>query len=203
MAGPSQPRSIQRSNLAGSTRSARAIPHRSKPSDAALRFTRSASSRGPSRNGAISFPCTPGQGSAKNRAMARLLAYLFRLAVALLLGGDFFLAVVAAPAAFPRDIASLPPGSWRGVAAADLVGRMLIQLDRMTLVLTGVAALCAIALARNGFARARTAALPVLAAGLSSLFSAAWVTPRIHTLRTLGESAGPEFGRLHFLSTAL
>src|SRR3954470_15289229 len=188
MDGPSQPRSIQRSNLAGSTRSARAIPHRSKPSEAAFRFTRSASSRGPSRKGAISFPCTPGQGSAKNRAMARLLAYLFRLAVALLLGGDFFLAVVAAPAAFPRDIASLPPGSWQRVAAADLVGRMLAQLDRMTLLLAGVAALCAIGLARTGLPRARLAALPVLGAGLCSLFSLAWVTPRIQSLRTVGQS---------------
>src|SRR3954462_15201295 len=135
--------------------------------------------------------------------MARLLAYLFRLAVALLLGGDFFLAVVAAPAAFPRDIASLPPGSWQRVAAADLVGRMLAQLDRMTLLLAGVAALCAIALARTGLSRARAAALPVLGAGLCSLLSVSWVPPRIHVLRSLAQSAGPEFGRLHFLSTAL
>ena len=135
--------------------------------------------------------------------MARFLAYLYRLAVALLLGADFFFAAVAAPASFPRNIASLPPGSWQRVAAADLVGRMLSRLDRMTLVLAGVAALSAIALARTGFARARTAALPVLGAGLCALFSAAWVTPRIQTLRGLGESAGPEFGRLHFLSTAL
>jgi Domain of unknown function (DUF4149) len=135
--------------------------------------------------------------------MARFLAYLFRLAVALLLGGDFFFAAVAAPASFPREIASLPPGSWQRVAAADLVGRMLAQLDRMTLVLSGVAALCAIALARTTLARARIAVAPVLAAGLCSLFSLGWVTPRIHALRTLGQSAGPEFGRLHFLSTAL
>src|SRR3954454_4396702 len=115
--------------------------------------------------------------------MARFLAYLYRLAVALLLGADFFFAAVAAPASFPRNIASLPPGSWQRVAAADLVGRMLAQLDRIALVLAGVAALCAIALARTGLARARTAALPVLGAGLCALFSAAWVTPRIHTLR--------------------
>jgi hypothetical protein len=43
----------------------------------------------------------------------------------------------------------------------------------------------------------------VLGAGLCSLVSLAWVTPRIQSLRTLGQSAGPEFGRLHFLSTAL
>src|SRR5437588_597555 len=65
------------------------------------------------------------------------------------------------------------------------------------------AALCAIALARTGFPRARAAALPVLAAGLCALFSLSWVTPRIHVLRTLAQSAGPEFGRLHLLSTVL
>jgi hypothetical protein len=135
--------------------------------------------------------------------MGRFLAYLYRLAVALLLGGEFFFAAVAAPASFPREIAALPPGSWQRVAAADLVGRMLAQLDRMTLLLAGAAALCAIALARTGLSRARAAALPVLGAGLCSLFSLAWVTPRIHVLRGLGQSAGPEFGRLHFLSTAL
>jgi len=135
--------------------------------------------------------------------MGRFLAYFYRLAVALLLGADFFFAAVAAPASFPRDIASLPPGSWQRVSAADLVGRMLAQLDRMTLLLAGVAALCAIGLARTGLPRARPAALPVLGAGLCSLFSLAWVTPRIQSLRTLGQSAGPEFGRLHFLSTAL
>jgi hypothetical protein len=135
--------------------------------------------------------------------MGRFLAYFYRLAVALLLGGDFFFAAVAAPASFPREIAGLPPGSWQRVAAADLVGRMLAQLDRMTLLLAGVAALSAIALARTGLPRARAAALPVLGAGLCSLFSLAWVTPRIQVLRTLGQSAGPEFGRLHFLSTAL
>src|SRR4051812_27321493 len=135
--------------------------------------------------------------------MGRLLAYLFRLAVALLLGAEFFFAAVAAPASFPRDVAALPPGSWQRVAAADLVGRMLTQLDRMTLVLSGAAALCAIALARSGLTRARIAVAPVLAAGLCSLFSLGWVTPRIHALRALGQSAGPDFGRLHFLSTAL
>ena len=135
--------------------------------------------------------------------MGRFLAYLYRLAVALLLGGDFFFAAVAAPASFPREIAALPPGSWQRVAAADLVGRMLAQLDRMTLLLAGVAALCAIALARTGLSRARAAALPALAAGLCALLSLSWVTPRIHTLRGLAQSAGPEFGRLHVLSTAL
>ena len=135
--------------------------------------------------------------------MGRFLAYLYRLAVALLLGGDFFFAAVAAPASFPREIAALPPGSWQRVAAADLVGRMLAQLDRMTLLLAGVAALCAIALARIGLSRARAAALPALVAGLCALFSLSWVTPRIQSLRALAQSAGPEFGRLHFLSTAL
>jgi len=135
--------------------------------------------------------------------MGRFLAYFYRLAVALLLGADFFFAAVAAPASFPREIAALPPGSWQRVAAADLVGRMLAQLDRITLLLTAVAALSAIALARTGLARARAGALPVLGAGLCALLSLSWVTPRIHVLRTLAQSAGPEFGRLHFLSTAL
>jgi hypothetical protein len=135
--------------------------------------------------------------------VGRLLAFLYRVAVGLLLGGEVFFAAIAAPAAFPREIAELPPGSMPRVAAADEVGRMLAQLDRMTLVLAGAAALCAIALARAGFPRARAAALPVLGAGLCALFSAGWVTPRIHDLRSSGQTAGTEFGRLHGLSVAL
>ena len=121
----------------------------------------------------------------------------------MLLGGDFFFAAAAAPAAFTHEVASLPPGNWRRVVAAEMVGQMLAELDRMTLVLSGVAALSAIALARGGLSRARIAVAPVLAAGLCALFSLGWVTPHIHALRTLGQSTGPEFGRLHFLSTAL
>src|SRR5712691_9452436 len=103
--------------------------------------------------------------------MGRLLAFLYRLAVALLLGGEAFFALVAAPAAFPREVATMPPGSPARAAAAEQVGRMLEQLDRMTLVLTAAAALCAIALARMGIARARAAAGPPLATGLCALLS--------------------------------
>jgi hypothetical protein len=120
-----------------------------------------------------------------------------------LLGAQVFFAAIAAPAAFSRLVAQQEPGSPARRAAADLVGRMLAQLDRMTLVLAAVAALCAIAMARTGLQRARMAATPALLAGLCALLSSAWVTPRIHAMRELGMAAQPEFGRLHALSTAI
>ena len=135
--------------------------------------------------------------------MTRLYAYLYRLSVGLLLGAQIYFATVAAPAAFPRDVAALPPGSPARSAAADLVGTQLASLDRMTLLLCAIAALCAIALARAGAPSARTAAVPVLLAGLCALASSEWVTPRIHALRAAGQTQLPQFGRLHAVSTAL
>jgi hypothetical protein len=136
--------------------------------------------------------------------MGRLLAFAFRLCTGLLLGAQAFFAAVAAPAAFPKLAAEQPPSSLIRQAAADLVGRMLAQLDRMTLVLAAAAALCAIALGkRTGERSARLAAAPALLAGLCALFSSAWITPRIHALRELGLTGEPEFGRLHALSAAI
>jgi hypothetical protein len=114
-----------------------------------------------------------------------------------------YFAAVAAPAAFPREVAQLPPGSPERKAAADLVGRQLEKVDRMTLLLCAVAALCAIGLARAGLTGARKAAVPVLIAGLCALVSSSWVTPRIHALREAARTSLPEFGRLHALSAAL
>jgi len=135
--------------------------------------------------------------------MIQVLAYLYRLAVGLLLGAQVYFAAVAAPAAFPREVAALPPGSPLRTAAADLVGRQLDSLDRLTLLFCAVAALCAIGLARAGVAFARRAAVPALLAGLCALVSSSWVTPRIHALREAARTSLPEFGRLHALSTAL
>jgi uncharacterized protein DUF4149 len=135
--------------------------------------------------------------------MMRLCAYLYRLSAGLLLGAHVFFAAVAAPAAFPRAVAELPPGSPARSAAADLVGAQLAALDRMTLLFCAVAALCAIALPRAGVASGRIAAMPVLLAGLCALFSSEWVTPRIHALRAAGQTQLSEFGRLHAISTAL
>ena len=135
--------------------------------------------------------------------MIQLLAYLYRLAVGMLLGAQAYFAAVAAPAAFPREVAALPPGSPLRTAAADLVGRQLESLDRMSLLFCAVAALCAVALARAGMGGARKAAVPPLLAGLCALFSSSWVTPHIHALREAGRTALPEFGRLHVLSTGL
>jgi hypothetical protein len=80
---------------------------------------------------------------------------------------------------------------------------MLAQLDRATLVLCAVAALCAISLGRTGLPRARIAAAPVLLAGLGALLSSSWVTPRIHAMRELGLTSSPQFGTLHAVSTSL
>jgi hypothetical protein len=133
----------------------------------------------------------------------RVCAYLYRLAVGLLVGAQVYFASVAAPAAFPREVAALPPGDPARTAAANLIGAQLASLDRMTLLFCAVAALCAIALARRGIAAARVAAVPVLLAGLCALASSEWVTPRIHALRAAGETQLPGFGRLHAVSTAL
>jgi hypothetical protein len=135
--------------------------------------------------------------------MIRLCAYLYRLSAGLLLGAQVYFAAVAAPAAFPREVAALPPGSPARTHAADLVGAQLASLDRMTLLFCAIAALCAIVLARAGMPSARMAAVPVLLAGLCALASSEWVTPRIHTLRAAGQTQLPQFGRLHAFSTSL
>jgi hypothetical protein len=135
--------------------------------------------------------------------MMRACAYLYRLAAGLLVGAQVYFAAVAAPAAFPRDVAALPPGDPARTAAANLVGAQLASLDRMTLLLCAVAALGAIALARMGVASARIAAVPVLLVGLCALVSSEWVTPRIHALRAAAQTQAPEFARLHAVSTSL
>jgi hypothetical protein len=135
--------------------------------------------------------------------VTRLCAYLYRLSAGLLLGAQVYFAAVAAPAAFPREVAALPPGSPARTAAADLVGAQLASLDRMTLLFCAVAALCAIVLARSGVPSARVAAVPVLLAGLCALTSSEWITPRIHALRAAGQTQLPQFGRLHLFSTSL
>jgi hypothetical protein len=135
--------------------------------------------------------------------MIRVFAYVYRLAAGLLLGAQVYFAMVAAPAAFPREVAALPAGSPARTAAANLVGAQLASLDRMTLLFCALATLSAIALARMGVASARAAAVPVLLTGLCALASSEWVTPRIHALRAAGQTQLPEFGRLHAVSTAL
>jgi hypothetical protein len=135
--------------------------------------------------------------------MMRVCAYLYRLAAGLLFGAQVYFAFVAAPAAFPRDVAALPAGHPARTAAANLIGAQLASLDRMTLLFCAIAALCAIALARMGLSAARIAALPVLLTGLCALASSQWVTPRIHALRAAGQTQLSEFGRLHAISTAL
>ena len=135
--------------------------------------------------------------------MTRLCAFLYRLSAGLLLGADVYFAAVAAPAAFPREVAALPAGHPLRSAAANLVGTQLAALDRMTLLFCAVAALCAIALARSGMPSARAAAVPVLLAGLCALVSSSFVTPRIHALRDAVQTHLAEFGRLHAISTAL
>jgi Domain of unknown function (DUF4149) len=135
--------------------------------------------------------------------MMRVCAYLYRLAAGLLLGAQAYFAFVAAPAAFPREVAALPAGHPARTAAANLIGVQLASLDRMTLLFCAIGALCAIALARMGVAAARIAAVPVLLTGLCALASSEWVTPRIHALRAAGQTQLPEFGRLHGVSTTL
>jgi Domain of unknown function (DUF4149) len=135
--------------------------------------------------------------------MTLLCAYLYRLSAGLLLGAAVFFAAAAAPAAFPREVAALPPGHPLRTAAANLVGAQLAALDRMTLLFCALSALSAIALARMGMASARVAAVPMLLAGLCALASSSFVTPRIHALREAGQTQLAEFGRLHAISTGL
>src|SRR5437879_11733611 len=98
--------------------------------------------------------------------MTRLCAFLYRLSAGLLLGAQIFFAAVAAPAAFPREVAALPPGHPLRNAAADLGGAQLAALDRMTLLFCAAAALSAIVLARTGLPSARVGAVPGPAGGL-------------------------------------
>jgi Domain of unknown function (DUF4149) len=135
--------------------------------------------------------------------MIRLCAYLYRVAIGLLLGAQVYFAAVAAPAAFPREVAALPSGHPLRTAAANLVGVQLAALDRMTLLFCALAALCAIVLARAGMPSARAAAVPALLTGLCALVSSSFVTPRIHALREAGQTQLSEFGRLHAISTGL
>lgn len=135
--------------------------------------------------------------------MIRLCAYLYRVAAGLLLGAQAYFAAVAAPAAFPREVAALPAGHPLRTAAANLVGVQLAALDRMTLLFCALAALCAIVLARAGMPASRAAAVPALLTGLCALVSSSFVTPRIHALRDSGQTQLAEFGRLHAISTGL
>jgi len=132
--------------------------------------------------------------------MNRLLAYLYLLAAGLGAGAQLFFAAISAQTIFTKAVAALPPGDPARSSAATLVGLQLAQLDRLTLTLTSVAALCAIFLARRGLPSARRAALPVLLAGLGAFWSSAWITPQIQALRAAGETATPRFAQLHGLS---
>lgn len=135
--------------------------------------------------------------------MNRLLSFLFRACCGAAFGAQLFFAAIAAQVIFSREVAALPPSDPRRRAAAELIGALLARLDALTLGLTAVAAFCAVLLARRGLTAARRPALPVLLAGFAALASARFVTPAIHTLRLLGQTATPRFGMLHGISSAL
>jgi hypothetical protein len=123
--------------------------------------------------------------------------FLYLLSCAGLVGAQLFFAVVAAQAAFPAEVATLPRDDPRRQLAADLVGAMLARLDAATVALTAVAVICALVLGR------RRAAIAPLLAGLCALTSALLVTPSIHALRVAGSSSSARFGLLHGVSSGL
>ena len=122
---------------------------------------------------------------------------IFRIACALLAGGQLFFAAIAAQVVFPRAVAELPRNEPRRVLAADLVGGMLARLDAVTLALSALAVVLAVAGGRR-----RLALLPLIA-GLCAAASAFWITPHIHALRAAGQSGTPRFGMLHGVSSSL
>src|SRR5438105_4018633 len=122
-----------------------------------------------------------------------MLAFIFRLTCALPLAAQLFFLAIAARAAFPREVAALPRGDPARAAAADLVGRLLAALDRMTLVCSAAAVIAAVLLSRRGVQRAAVAALPPLIAGVLAGISAALVTPAIHALRLSGQTSTQAF----------
>jgi hypothetical protein len=137
------------------------------------------------------------------RRVSRLLAYLYRLCAAIPLGAQLFFAAVAAQAAFPREVAALPQGHPARTAAAELVGRMLAPLDRLTLVLAAIAVVIALVRARSGAARSRRAAIPPLLAGVFAGVSMGLITPAIHAMRMAGQTGTSQFGLLHAASSLL
>ena len=135
--------------------------------------------------------------------MPKLLTFAYRFAAGSLLGAQLFFVLIATRIVFRPEVAALPQGDPRRLWAADTVGQMLGSLDRAALGGCALAVLCAVLLARAGVPRALRAALPPLLAGLCAAASSALVTPAIHSLREAGQTASPQFGRLHGLSSGL
>lgn len=134
--------------------------------------------------------------------MDRALAATFRLACALLAGAQLFFAAVAAQVVFPAEVAALSRADPRRALAADLVGGMLARLDAATLAGCALAVLCAVLLWRRAGAPLRPALFPLLA-GACALASALGTTPAIQAMRAAGQTGGPQFGKLHALSSSL
>ena len=135
--------------------------------------------------------------------MQRLLEFGYRCSVAALAGAQIFFAAVASQAAFPRETAALPQGDPARTAAADLVGKMLASLDRLTLVGAALAVLCAVLLARRIPGRTLRAAVPPLVAGVLAAISAGLVTPAIQAMRAAGTTRTSAFGLLHATSAVI
>lgn len=134
--------------------------------------------------------------------MDRALAATFRLACALLAGAQLFFAAVAAQVVFPAEVAALPRADPRRQLAADLVGGMLVRLDAAALAGCALAVLCAVLLWRRAGGSLRPALFPLLA-GACALASTLGTTPAIQAMRAAGQTAGPQFGKLHALSSSL
>ena len=140
---------------------------------------------------------------AVQRERSSFLAFGYRFLAGSLAGAQIFFSAVAAQAAFPKEVAALPQGDPARTHAADLVGKMLASLDRLTLVGCALAVLCAVFLGRGGAARSYRRVVPPLIAGVLAAISAGLITPAIHAMRAAGTTKTSAFGLLHATSAVI
>jgi uncharacterized membrane protein len=138
--------------------------------------------------------------------MATILRFLQSIALVTWVGGIFFLAAIAAPAAFTML-------STRGEAGA-VVGYMLGKLHVLGYVAGAVYLVCAVALAKSSVALLKPAALLVIGMLLLTAVNQHGVAPQLADLRAqMASEFGnvdqtpkenplrAEFGKLHGVST--
>jgi hypothetical protein len=110
--------------------------------------------------------------------MIRVFAYVYRLAAGLLLGAQVYFAMVAAPAAFPREVAALPAGSPARAAAVPVLLTGLCALASSEWVTPRIHALRAAGQTQlPEFGRLHAVSTALLGVEIVLLLVALWVAP--------------------------